>query len=417
MKMRHLGFDLLLVSCIVVILSALAGAQNIKLVWMGNGNETVEHAHKTLAAEYMKLNPQVEIEYIHKTPEVPAAQVMLASGTQLDLFETSFWTIVSMAETGALVDLSPYYERSGKSDEFFPPAIEALSHDEGIFGVPREGGAPSILYNKNALDEIGIPAPTADWTYTDMLDIGKRGVKTGGDGSVNRWGVLSMTPIWPSVVWSFGGEIVSQDYRSIELTSSESVEGLEFLERFVTEGVEPAPGTGGPGPAPGFQNGQTVMTRLNRSFWFTMREVPFDWGMAPLPNGPAGSIGQLGGNAVAIPKNSAHPEEAFKFATWAFGEEGWRIRLNAVQQAGVPLNRRAAQLDEFLDNGAPFLSREDNLQIGAALGTGRYLPVTTWWNDANAVLNQEISKVWRGETSVRSAVEEAARRASALLPH
>lgn len=416
MKTHHVFQRLLLLSCFVLLLSAFANAQSVKLVWLGNGNESVQKAHETLAAEYMKLNPHVEIEYIHKTPEVPAAPVMLASGTQLDLFETSFWSIASMAETGALLDLSTYYERSGKMEDFFPPAIEALRHGNGIYGIPREGGAPSILYNKNALDEIGISVPGYDWTYTDMLDIGKRGVQTASDGTVNRWGILGMTSIWPSVVWSFGGEVVSPDHTSIELTSSESIEGLEFLERFILEGVEPAPGTGGPGLAPGFQNGQTVMTRLNRSFWFTMSEVPFEWGMLTLPHGPAGSIGQLAGNAVAVAKESKHPEEAFKFATWAFGEEGWRIRLSMVQQAGVPLNRRAAQLDEFLDNGSPFLSREDNLQIGAALGQGHYLPVTTWWNDVNAAMNQEITKVWRGETSVRSAVEEAARRASALLP-
>src|SRR5690606_16939231 len=123
-----------------------------------------------------------------------------------------------------------------------------------------------------------------------------------------------------------------------------------------------------------------------------------------------------GRNAVAVNKQTEHPEEVFEFATWAFGEEGWRIRLNVVEQAGVPLNRHAAQLDEFLDNGAPYLSREDNLQVGEGLMQGRYLPVTTWWNDVNAAMNQEINRVWRGETSVRSAVEEAARRASALLP-
>lgn len=83
--------------------------------------------------------------------------------------------MVSFAEAGMLLDLTPYAAEMGFGPEATYPALgPRLHYNERQYRYPRNAYSNCIVYNKALFDEAGIPHPEPGWTYDDLAEVGRR---------------------------------------------------------------------------------------------------------------------------------------------------------------------------------------------------------------------------------------------------
>ena len=127
----------------------------------------------------------------------------------------------------------------------------------------------------------------------------------------DQWGLYTETTdmenYWLSLVWQAGGDILSPDKKTVAIDTAQAAGGIQFLQDLIYKDkviAEPAPSAGS-GDA--FENGLAAM-EINGSWLVpTHQAAGLDFGIAPLPEGPAGQstsvnpsgVGGLQGHQVA----------------------------------------------------------------------------------------------------------------------
>lgn len=71
---------------------------------------------------------------------------------------------------GLLYDLRPFLAQDPVLESLFiPQAIEALTWQGALYGLPWSFYVPLMVYNEQLFDDAGVPYPTEDWTWDDFL--------------------------------------------------------------------------------------------------------------------------------------------------------------------------------------------------------------------------------------------------------
>jgi len=71
---------------------------------------------------------------------------------------------------GLLYDLRPFLAQDPVLESLFvPQAIEALTWQGALYGLPWSFYVPLMVYNKQLFDDAGVPYPMEDWTWDDFL--------------------------------------------------------------------------------------------------------------------------------------------------------------------------------------------------------------------------------------------------------
>ena len=114
-----------------------------------------------------------------------------------------------------LVDLKPYIDADDYDLSQFPDlAIEAYTHEGGIYGVPDNVASIALFYNQDMFEEAGAMLPTAQWddeswTVDDFLQrlrIADQDCDANGNTTQYAYDVSGWDKIWQIWVRIFGGQ-------------------------------------------------------------------------------------------------------------------------------------------------------------------------------------------------------------------
>ena len=184
------------------------------------------HPGATVSVEPFAASPGLDVQY--------ATQA--AAGTLADVIFTADLFVVPFAQQGVTIDMQPLADADPTFDlsDVYPNML-GLSRvgGEGLYMIPSSYDVVTMYYNKTMFEEAGAPLPTADWTWDDYIascQIIKE--KTGnycfttaepptGIDSVAWWAYY--------VPWitGYGGKILSDDGKTVMLSSPETLAGLE----------------------------------------------------------------------------------------------------------------------------------------------------------------------------------------------
>lgn len=207
-----------------------AGSSEVT-VWMYPviADEAASKAYwEGLEADFEAANDGVDLTIELQPWEGRQEQVTtaLASGTGPDIILLGPDQIPQYVEQGTLAPVDDIVE--GSEAELLPNALEALSTDGSVYGVPIYQTVITTTYNKALFDAAGITeVPT---TWDDVLaaapSLAANGVATldypgGPEESLN----LTFYPY----LWQAGGQVFSDDGSSVAFDSPEGVEALQFL--------------------------------------------------------------------------------------------------------------------------------------------------------------------------------------------
>ncbi|RMB86311.1 ABC transporter substrate-binding protein [Streptomyces shenzhenensis] len=254
-------------------------------------------AVKSLIAGFEKAHPTLHVDVVGNMTDDKINQALRTGGAKAPDVISSFTTnnVGKFCSSGALVDLNPFFEKSGIDPETtFPKAMnEYTQFDGNRCSVPLLGDAYGLYYNKTAFKKAGITSPPKTWTEFEA-DARKLTIPQ-GDG-YRQLGFMPNYHGWESTTEhyfaQFSPTYFDSDGKSNLAADPAFEAGFRLQKRLVDElggfqKLEKFRATLGDewGPEHPFHTGQVAM-QLDGEWRLGMAEEAgpdFEIGVAPLP--------------------------------------------------------------------------------------------------------------------------------------
>lgn len=346
--------------------------------------------------------------------------VMAAGGISPDVLDLPTHGAGTAAADGLFLDIGKFLAREPHIAERIPQAmLDALTTPDGIlFMLPVEVYSIVTWYNLDMINEAGLTPPADlgdDWDWATMREYGRKLTKRTGDGVVEVWGIDRIRSRPYIQVLQAGGSFFDRDIFPTEslLLSEPVITAIEFIEQLLWEDqVSHTPGVA----ASYLYHGKAAVDVVDGPgiIGTNMRNVTFNWDVAPQPYGPANNATNVSLNGFEISAQSAHPEAAWEWVKFIGTTEDAQRRF-AQHTGRLPVMREVAQIwDQLLpvplpNNWTAFFEQSIHPEnIFLKEGIVKDDRIIT-------VLNQQLNRVWQGQTSTRLALEEADRQIRQFL--
>lgn len=248
--------------------SAFAQDEKHKLTWATNNLEGTEpEMLQKVTDMFVAANPNFEVTVL-KYDGTTYDQKLLAdvvAGTLPDLFVSADVFTKPFFDSGLTADLKPLAEAAGYDLSNFDPLFLSLAEYDGMIGfLPRAADVVVTYYNKTKFDAAGVPYPTPDWTYDDMLAAAEKLTIKDGEATT-QYGVTAAYywwAYWVPMVIAQGGEILNADNTEAIFNSPEGLSGWNVIFTGLQNGwfVPPSVQDTVGGPWTPFANGMAAMT-------------------------------------------------------------------------------------------------------------------------------------------------------------
>lgn len=382
--------------------------------WGGLGGQFFE----AMVEEFEREHPEIDVEIVYAGDLENKATVAIAAGASPDViffprFITGKWAARSMLEP-----LTRFVAEKGIREEYFFPATweEVVYHGE-VWGVPFNTDARVLFYNKAVFLESGLDpeAPPRDWN--DLVSYSHQVTRRRADGALERVGFV---PVWGNqsllmYIWQNGGDMFDADRTKVLLDSREAVGALEWVDAFVEyygwQSLQQFSSEFGDAERTPWFTGQIAMiTEGNWNLHGLKEFAPYffenELGVAPLP-GNVTRATVAGGFSLAIPYGAPHVKEAETFIEWAARPEN-QLAF-AVATGVIPADRRAGRDPYFVEDffWGPFIHALDTY--------ARPRPAHPAYPEIEALMFDAVRQALNKEQTVRTALEDAARRGQAIL--
>ncbi len=199
---------------------------------------------EAMLKEFAVRFPHITVEVQQEAPDPTPNQTWITrvvSGDVPDVVISSGALFEWMAKRNVWADIGSSLQRIGwkLGDVYHNPATIAYQgRQHAVPFAAHQGGG--IVFNRTLFAEAGVPEPTKDWTWDDVLEAARRLTKP----EKNQWGINGSFGhgVFFVAVWANGGEVLSSDHTKTLYAASQGVEALELLSAFTTRyRVSPTP--------------------------------------------------------------------------------------------------------------------------------------------------------------------------------
>lgn len=304
------------------------------------------------------------------------------------------------------------------------PSLRQYSSWKGeLYSLPMEATNLALLYNKDLFREVGLDPERPPQTWEELREYAQRlTLDRNGDGRNERIGFI--TPIYPATspngpwmvwqwipyLWQAGGHMIDEEQTRVLFAEEPGVEALTlwkdlyesqnqqtFSNEFMTA----------------FIAGQTAM--MLDGPW-SLPNYPrllkdIDWGVAPLPAGPAQRATIGGGEYLAIFKQSEHPDAAWTFIKWMLQPETQAFW--SMESGYLPVRASVLDVPEY----QRYLEENPGLRafVEQMPYTQTQRPIDYEQLEIQRALANAIEQATVGGADPRTALEAAAAESNRLL--
>ena len=385
----------------------------VTLVLNGTDSEMGEMAAARFPAFEQKF-PHVKVQYDNPPDYSTKLFVLAAAGSLGDVSmtytNTGQFHFLAQNDVFALHD--PLIARD-KYDlkQFYDLAVQSLKIDGKLYVLPFKGQIARLFlfYNQDAFESRGVPLPTPNWTYNDLLQAATRLHRPGAD-QPDMWGYAAAWKELATMIGSvrpWGGEVLSADGKKATTNTPGVRESLNYHYDMalrtrvggLTTQVLPTPNDAyydGKAAMLGRVNAGTAGTVLLRA------AGKFRWGMVRMPKGPSGKRGGMWlPGTMSMTKHTKHPDDAWELTKWCCDKEAGVALAFQRMGSSTPGARPDVYSDPRLLNREGYPSNYGEEQRQAMTEPEPYI---TAWNylgaDLNTILGTELDRVTKGEIAV-----------------
>lgn len=331
----------------------------------------------TLATAFNKTHKdQVKVTIIPAANYVQKFGTAAASGQAPDIASIDLVYAPYFSSVGALTDLTDRTKTLAYYDKLSPAHRRLATYQGKVYALPFTAEASVLYYNKVLFKKAGITSPPTNYAEV-IADAGKIHALGSGyygyifSGACAGCNNFEFTPN----IWASGGDVLNGDGTKAELDTPQITDALTMYRTMWTAGDMPnlAKTDDGSGALTAFEGGKIGMIPLGAFAVAGLKAAKVDFGITPLPGKTGGSSAFAGGDEIAIPKGSKHPDQAWEFLKWATDKQAQTV---LAQQAIVPVRT------DLLSTIYYPLDPQYKV-LGAAMSTGR----TPYSVVENALLN------------------------------
>lgn len=230
----------------VVAVAVVAGAgyyvyeatkppEKVTLSYLDYLNPPHNKVHKEQVDNYMKLNPNVTINYnIEPYPEI--GDKIIASfeaGNPADIVTCVSWWMANLVEPKRL-DPAPDSMVKKIEDKFVSGTKDLCTQADGVvYGPTHEFGIHIPIFNLDMLEKYNLKPPT---TWEELVEIDKQ--MTTVEGGMTKQAGFAFFPkggwiaiSWVGVLYAYGEKVLSNDMKSF---AANTERGIKSLETFVS---------------------------------------------------------------------------------------------------------------------------------------------------------------------------------------
>ncbi|NIN70448.1 MAG: extracellular solute-binding protein [Gemmatimonadetes bacterium] len=210
------------------------------MAWAGPHERAIE---QRILDIFRARHPEVRIEYESISSnyrERLLTSIVASSPPDVALLDNGSYGAEPFIARDLLVNVAAYLERIGvDTSAYYPEVLEIFRRPGGLYAFPKDFNPIVVYCNLDLFDEVGIPLPKRDWTWSDFLSVAQRLTRdVNGDGRTDTYGTLvrRVFYLWQPWVWSAGGDVLSPDGRRASgfLDSPETESAIRFLTDLVT---------------------------------------------------------------------------------------------------------------------------------------------------------------------------------------
>ena len=303
-----------------------------------------------------------------------------------------------------------------KADDFFEAHVAGGKVKGKQLALPHDGAPQGLWLNSDLLQREGVPAPSWDTTWQQLLDTALRLTKRDGGGPAQQLGFGR--PGWLFWLWSAGGDLYSEDGTRFLIDQPASLEALTWLQEAVQKHrVAPNPQEQGDATLSDFRNGRLAMAFGARGALGNYRAIDsFTFDAAPIPRGPKGRVAQLGLGHTSIWSGSKAPDPAFAVLNFICSAEGQRLKIS--RGYAHPSRKSLVEQEWFKEFKAPrSASNKINTVWPETIKRGEARAATPHprEGDINLVANAQMGALWSGAKTPREIAQAIVAEGSQFL--
>ena len=353
------------------------------------GDPTEIKNQQAIVDAFHAANPKitVNVDVSDWEPYWDKLQTSIAGGDAPDVFAMDGPLFPDYQGRDVLLDLKPYIDRDSYDlGQLADQAVADFTTPDGQFGLPRDLNVIALFYNKKLFDAAGIPYPDDTWDWAKLVEVGKKLTVKGSNGKVSQWGFYTETTdmenYWSSLVWQNGGDIVSADKKTSLVGSDQAAGGIQFLQDLIwKDKIMPDPTIWPADSGDAFEQGKAAM-EANGS-WLVATDIAagLDFGIAPLPKGPAGQATSINPTGAVVYKGTKSPDAAWEFVKY-LASPAAQTKLMELK-ASLPANKEVL--------AGPFANSFDGAKVLAdAIAYAHIKPSFKGYDEWTTALQTEI---------------------------
>ncbi len=306
--------------------------------------------------------------------------------------------------------------------DIYPALMQEARWRGTLYSMPMEATGVALLCNRELFRNAGLDPDRPPRTWEELREFARKlTIDRNGDGKFEQVGFF--VPVFPAsgplgdwMVWQFypflfqaGGDVINKDQTKVLYDSEAGVQALTLWKNVYSDLNL---GTFTIDYEVAFASKQLAMALdgpWNLPRWRQIKGL--DWSIAPLPAGPARRATIVGGEYLAIFRQSQHPKEAWTFVKWMTRPD---VQAFWSMKSGyLPIRKAVTEISEyreFLNQNPAVKAYVDQLQVSQAPS-----PVDYYGLRISRHLAEAIEKATLGKADPGTVLQEAAAKSNALL--
>ena len=289
---------------------------------------TDQNVYAPLADAFMRKYPEVKIAF-YQSYEYPHKQIpeLIKSGTPVDLVDSYDSLTSYMVGSDLLMDLREFMA----ADPQFDPTViqDTLLQTGQVGGKPNQYLLPVavdnivLFYNKSIFGKAGVPEPTEDWTWDDLVNACKK-IQSALPGIVCL-GPWKSSGVWNWYPWvrGYGGDVYTANGSKSTYSSPEVTEALRnYTELWTKHHIMQPPGQEA---IDCFSEEKCAATVGNISYMDVLKKSASSSGMEVgtqlIPKFPKGRFTTSVVVEFGIVKGAQHSQQAWQFLKYMLSPE------------------------------------------------------------------------------------------------
>ncbi|MDI2131658.1 extracellular solute-binding protein [Yinghuangia seranimata] len=383
------------------------------VTWWDTSDSTSEApAYKELIAKFEAQYPKIKVKYENIPFDDARDKFKTAaqgnSGAPDVLRADVGWT-PSFAELGYLQPLDGTPALNAKED-FLPGGYASTQYKGKTYGAPMVTDALALLYNKDLLAKAGVAKPPTTWAEVKAAALAVK-EKTGASGVFMKAQGYYALPL----IYGEGGDLVDMNAKKVTVNDDKAVAGVSIGKDLLDSGAAVTDVTKDAytNMQNLFKDGKVAM--LINGPWSVADDLkgsafstPGNLGIAPVPAGSSGKNGSpTGGHNLVVYAGSKHLDASYLFVQFLTNAEsqGYAAQKNHV------LPTRASVYSQ------PAIAGDTQItQFRTVLDASRPRIALPQASDLFDPLDDSMEKIYSGQASVKSGLDDTAKAAKKILP-